>query len=131
MTEDRQGRTPQDWCGPGSPAVIALLDNAAKGSSAKGSSSVAASGGGPYSTAGQLPPGWIKCWNEEYQQFYFQNNQTQVTTWEDPRGDMAQELLQRDIDRIAAEKAAERAGRGWQRRKAAPELGAEGLPVRT
>ena len=76
------------------------------------------------------------CWSEADGRHYFQNNDTQVTTWEDPRGQQAAPdgWMQRDLDRIANEKKASGvhvASGGWQRSQARPELTAEGLHIRS
>jgi len=60
-------------------------------------------------TAMELPPGWEACWSEEYQRHYYQDHNTQTTTWEDPRvlPDVAPPACKEPAaEKVAAEKLA-------------------------
>jgi len=75
---DAQGRTPAEYAQMGSPA-FKLLEAAEH-----------AAGGRRFSREylgllEGMPDGWDLCWSKEHERYYYQNNKTRVTQWEDPR----------------------------------------------
>ena len=123
---DEQGRAPEQYAGPGSFGVVDLLT----GSSHRVDGSA-------------LPRGWVMCWSEEHQKPYYQNNETEVTTWDDPRraqmiptarvvisGDNDDEALTNTMERDLRRVADERRSRGWKRTVPVQELNAEGLRMK-